>query len=372
MYLAPLNYDRFFKKVFSDIEISKKFLEDALSVTISEIEMLPQRNRVTDAARSVDFDFRCKIEGHSVIIEMQQWFKTDIIQRFHLYHCLNTALQLEDLPTKIILTLEDSPKKTIKEEKNYALLKPVITIIWLVHDNLNETDDYLSFVPVSQSVLDFIRDHALWNRKNMSELQEERKRVLKKINNNAKGLLWMQENKEIFFFQKNIVKNKTNANYLHWFDFAEKTLNKENLQDDFTEYQEDKIFKEMIKRLKVSATDKEDLTYIDNYEMYQDKVQQFIDSISREAIIDKEIELEEERTQKEEALAKEKEALAKEKEALAKEKEERRQKELALAKEKETRVLSAKTLLEYNVPIEKIMQTTGLSREEIEEIKKKM
>jgi single-stranded DNA-specific DHH superfamily exonuclease len=52
--------------------------------------------------------------------------------------------------------------------------------------------------------------------------------------------------------------------------------------------------------------------------------------------------------------------------------EERRQKELALAKEKETIVLSAKTLLEYNVPIEKIMQTTGLTREEIEEIKKKM
>jgi hypothetical protein len=61
--------------------------------------------------------------------------------------------------------------------------------------------------------------------------------------------------------------------------------------------------------------------------------------------------LEEERTQKE---------------------EERRQKEEALAKEKETRVLSAKTLLEYNVPIEKIMQTTGLSREEIQEIRKKI
>jgi flagellar biosynthesis/type III secretory pathway protein FliH len=28
MYLAPLNYDRFFKKVFSDISIAKRFLED--------------------------------------------------------------------------------------------------------------------------------------------------------------------------------------------------------------------------------------------------------------------------------------------------------------------------------------------------------
>jgi len=65
------------------------------------------------------------------------------------------------------------------------------------------------------------------------------------------------------------------------------------------------------------------------------------------------------------ALLREKEERRQKEEALAKEKE-------ALAKEKETRVLSAKTLLEYNVPIEKIMQTTGLSREEIEEIRKKI
>ncbi len=37
MYLAPLNYDRFFKKVFSDIKIAKKFLEDFLGVDIEEI-----------------------------------------------------------------------------------------------------------------------------------------------------------------------------------------------------------------------------------------------------------------------------------------------------------------------------------------------
>jgi len=65
-------------------------------------------------------------------------------------------------------------------------------------------------------------------------------------------------------------------------------------------------------------------------------------------------------------------ALFREKEERRQKEEERRQKEEALAKEKETRVLSAKTLLEYNVPIEKIMQTTGLSREEIEEIRKKI
>jgi hypothetical protein len=75
--------------------------------------------------------------------------------------------------------------------------------------------------------------------------------------------------------------------------------------------------------------------------------------------------LEESEKQKELALQREKEERQQKELALAKEKE-------ALAKEKETRILSATTLLEYNVPIEKIMQTTGLSREEIEEIRKKI
>jgi len=61
---------------------------------------------------------------------------------------------------------------------------------------------------------------------------------------------------------------------------------------------------------------------------------------------------------------------------LAKEKEERRQKEQALAKEqealvkeRETRILSARTMLQFNIPIENIIQATGLSREEIEKLK---
>jgi len=346
MYLAPLNYDRFFKKVFSDLEIAKKFLEDALSVTISEINLLSREHKITDAARSVDFDFRCKIDENYVIIEMQQWFKPDIIQRFHLYHSLNTALQLEDLPKKVILSLEND----FQEVKDYSKLQPVLTIIWLVHENLSETDDYLSFIPTSESVLNFIRDHSLWDRQNLSELQEERKRMLEKINNNTKGLLWMQKNKEIFFFQKNIVKNKNNVHYLRWFKFAEKTLQKNNSELDFAEYEQDLIFKKMMKRLKISIHDKEDLSYIDDYEMHQQKIQLFIDSISKEAIADKQMELDKEREMRELALAKEKEALA---------------------KEQETKLKLAQKMLKYGEPIEEIMKETGLSREEIENLTKK-
>ena len=40
MYLAPLNYDRFFKKVFSEIAIAQQFLEDFLDVNIESIESI--------------------------------------------------------------------------------------------------------------------------------------------------------------------------------------------------------------------------------------------------------------------------------------------------------------------------------------------
>ena len=75
MYLAPLNYDRFFKKVFSDTTIAKCFLEAFLGVVIDEIELVGTSYKVTDDATVVVFDYRCKINGQFVVIDMQQWYK---------------------------------------------------------------------------------------------------------------------------------------------------------------------------------------------------------------------------------------------------------------------------------------------------------
>ncbi len=298
MYLAPLNYDRYFKKIFGVAEIAKRFLEDALGVQITEFSLMPREHKITDAARGIEFDFRCKIDNHYVVIEMQQWYKTDIIQRFHLYHCLNTALQLENLPTKIIDVLDNSEK----EMRDYSLLKPVITIVWLVHDNLKETDDYLTMTPIDEKVLGFIRDSSLWKHGSLEQLQLCRDVVLQKINNNANGLMWMQENKEIFFFQKNIIKNAQNSAYRRWFVFAEKTLRRSNIKEDFDEYTGDVIFREMIRRLKVDKKDKENINYINTYEEYKEKVQRFIDGITKEALINNQVELDNERDLKDKAI----------------------------------------------------------------------
>ena len=75
----------------------KKFLEDLLGVKITEIKLLSVENKLTDASVTVKFDFRCKIHGQYVVIEMQQKYKVDVIKRFYLYQAVATALQLETL-----------------------------------------------------------------------------------------------------------------------------------------------------------------------------------------------------------------------------------------------------------------------------------
>ena len=101
MYAAPLNIDLFFKKVFSDITISKEFLQDFLGVVIEEIELIRVKHRLTDSAALVEFDFRCKINGRYIIIEMQQAYKMDVVKRFYVYHALSSGMQLETLPKKV-------------------------------------------------------------------------------------------------------------------------------------------------------------------------------------------------------------------------------------------------------------------------------
>ena len=71
MYLAPLNYDRFFKKIFSDTKIAKQFLEDFFEFTIEEIEALPLSHKLTNEANLIHFDYRCKVDGEYMIIDMQ-------------------------------------------------------------------------------------------------------------------------------------------------------------------------------------------------------------------------------------------------------------------------------------------------------------
>ena len=261
MFLAPLNYDRFFKKIFSDKRIAKRFLEDFFEVTIEEIELVSLDHKLTNEANLVKFDFRCKIDGEYIIIDMQQWYKQDIVQRFYLYHTANTVLQLEGLPT-----LQPTKEKKVKD---YANLLPVKTLIWLVHDTLGMKSDFSTHQMLPSEFLELVEEDTLWQKDGQAQLLKKRKEILRLLENQSKNLPFLRSNQLIFAFQKNIVRNKKLKPYVQWFEFAEKTSDEHNTEADFKEYDQNAVFGEIIRKLSHKSLDNNDLTYLEYHRLYE-------------------------------------------------------------------------------------------------------
>ena len=277
MYLAPLNYDRFFKKVFSDIRIAKRFLEDFFEFKIESIEALSLDHKLTNEASLVQFDYRCKVDGKYIIIDMQQWYKHDVIKRFYLYHAANSVLQLEGLPLKNV--------GAEKKVKDYSGLLPVTTLIWLVDDSLNFTKDYSAHLMLPEDLEIFLKNEKLWPSNNCIEKPEEfkqaydyllkkRRELLELLNNDTKDLVFLKNNPLVFAFQKNIVKNLEIAlskkeevkPYMRWFEFATKTRKKSNTKEDFKSYEKDELFTEIMRKLNHKSLNKSDWDYIYYFE----------------------------------------------------------------------------------------------------------
>lgn len=339
MYLAPLNYDRYFKKVFSELSIAKRFLEDFLDVEIQEIEFLQTKKSVTDDARYVEFDFRCKIEDMYIIIDMQQWYKTDVVQRFYVYHALNSALQLEKLPKKIIPLPGDKTRKV----HDYSEMLPVITLIWMVHDTFDFTDDYIAYTLTPENVSEFIKKDVLWKNNNIKELLAERDKQKVLLANPTRNLDFLSSNRLIYAFQKNIVKNKKYKKYYNWFELADKTLRKVEEKREYARYEQDKIFVEVIRRLLKSIKEPESEEYINNYEEYLRGVQQYDKSIRKEG-------------RKEGINLGRKEG---EKIGIEKGKSEGKD---------ERNIIIARSMKQNNEPIDKIVLYTGLTKEQIDKL----
>jgi hypothetical protein len=272
MFVVSLNLDVFFKKVFSNKKIAKAFLQDFFGVKITEIKLLKSDYKVTDDATVVRFDYRCKINGKYVVIEMQQKYKTDVNKRFYLYHCLGTALQLETLMPKVVTKLDG---KTYTE-KNYGDLEPVITLVWMVDDNLGFTDDFIAFTTLPEAAKDFILNDDLWHQPS-EVILKEREKTLKILNNRTKELDFFSKNRLIYAFQRNIVSNNIISRYSKWFDLAHKSRNANNTEDDFSQFNNDDIMAEVIKRLKKDKLSTEEYKFVSDlplYEAYYGNMQQ--------------------------------------------------------------------------------------------------
>ncbi len=350
MYLAPLNYDRFFKKVFSDLSIARRFLEDFLDITIEKLEFLPDKHRVTNDAQIVEFDFRCKTKSGNFIIEMQQWYKPDVVQRFYVYHALGAALQLENMPKKIIPLANGKTQKV----KDYSVLLPTITIIWMVHDTLSFEDDFVSYVLTPEYITTFLKDSEEWTNQNCQMILKKREEMNKLLHNTKKGVDFLQKNKLIYAFQKNIARNGNLSKYHDWFELAQKTLEKITDRFAYDKYRKDKIFCKIIRRLETSLAEDNSMDYIKNYEEYQEGVERYNRGVKKEQQEEHEKELAKLKAEKEKAKAREKEAKVREE-------EERRQKE-------ETQQKLAKKMIKYGESIENIIQETQLTEDEIRKL----
>jgi hypothetical protein len=279
MYLAPLNYDRFFKRVFSHDHIAQRFLEDLLQVKIEDFKRLPEENRITDDAAKVIFDYRCKINGQYITIDMQQWHKTDVVKRFYLYHAVSTALQMETLQNKTIYAKSGFKITT----KDYNELAPVLTIIWMVADILHfKNENYIAYKLYPDALEKFLADEGIWDKKALTkkgihDLLNGRKRILKLMNNEYKDLDFLRKNKLYFLFQHNIVKSQASEPYRRWFDFAEQTRNENNTEADFERYTSDPVFAEIIRIINRKKLTQEDLSYIASEAQDAEQVQRFID-----------------------------------------------------------------------------------------------
>ncbi len=157
MYLIPLNLDDPFKRVFDSPHIAQAFIEDMLGVKITSIEKLEKDHKVTNAAALVRFDYRCKINGKYVIIEMQQGYKNDVLKRFYIYHCLGTVLQLETIKETVVRDRNGKEHRT----RNYVELEPVITIIWMAQDNFGLVVDFIEYNLYPKAFSDFVTDPTL-------------------------------------------------------------------------------------------------------------------------------------------------------------------------------------------------------------------
>lgn len=278
MYVAPLNIDRFFKKVFSDPNIAKAFLQDFLGVIIESIEPLQTEHKITSDATAMEFDYRCKINDQYVIIDMQQWYKPDVVKRFYLYHTMNTSLQSELVPVKSLKVDENTKRDT----KNYDELMPVVTVIWFADDSLRFKEDYIAFTMLPEIVAAFVRNPELIDK---GDFDTPLQRVLNALNNVHKSLDFLPKNRMIYAFQKNIVKNQNSKKYkkyFAWFDFAEKSKNKENTKADFVEYEKDPLFAAIIQKIGQEAMKQDDYQYIEDFEKYRKQFEAHDATIKRE------------------------------------------------------------------------------------------
>ena len=253
---------------------------------------MPEVKRVTDSSRIVIFDYHCVFDDDTnLLIDMQQWYKSDLVKRFYMYHSVQSALQLETISEAVPIPnsidqidqirnyiIDDEEKASDEKELkiegkiksyNYNEVIPSVTIVWLVHETLGfEETPYINYVLQNEEIDSFIMN----SKEDLSKMSKEE--IIAKLQkfrnvslNKTKGLDFLKQNKLCFFFQKNIVKlglknSNLNKDLFKWFEFAERSADDNNKEEDFVELAKEKHFGTIIERLKCNSLNPMEREYL--------------------------------------------------------------------------------------------------------------
>ncbi len=126
----------------------------------------------------------------------------------------------------------------------------------------------------------------LWHQP-LEVILKERENTLKILNNKTKELDFFSENRLIYAFQRNIVRGRKKSGYLKWFEFADKSRNLNNVEEDFSQFNNDEIMAEVIKRLKKDQLAPREFKYVSDLYQYEGMVvlkDQIIEKMQAERI----------------------------------------------------------------------------------------
>jgi hypothetical protein len=98
---------------------------------------------------------------------------------------------------------------------------------------------------------------------------KERENTLKILNNRTKDLDFFSENRLIYAFQRNIVSNNRTSAYSKWFNLAHKSRNVNNTEDDFSQFNNDDVMAEVIKRLEKDKLTTEEYRFVSDLPLYE-------------------------------------------------------------------------------------------------------
>jgi hypothetical protein len=135
----------------------------------------------------------------------------------------------------------------------------------------------------------------LWHQP-LEAILKERENTLKILNNHTKDLDFFSENRLIYAFQRNIVSNNRTSAYSKWFNLAHKSRNANNTEDDFSQFNNDDVMAEVIKRLEKDKLTTEEYRFVSDlplFEAYYGNMQQDL------AVAEKKVQLAEKKVEEE-------------------------------------------------------------------------